>query len=71
MTKKIEISLELEVDDNVSEDDISSTIENALAVHKAKAHKFGNLKITTVDKSSADPKLFGYDSRLWEKATCA
>ena len=70
--KAIEITVRATVDPSVSEDQVAEQIQAALSGLKAHSMGEGKLSIRTVkrDGVAAAGVAAGYESRLWEKATC-
>ena len=69
--RKLTLSIDIDVDDSVTDDMISDEISAALKGISSKASSFGDLKILTIgreDKTRAAG--FGYESKIWGKATC-
>lgn len=67
---KIEVSLEVVVDETVSKEDISNALEKALEPLKCKVDSFSDVVVRTVSHADGGPIGTGYASRLWSKATC-
>lgn len=70
MSKRVNISLEVDVDDHVTDDQIADIIQKALGGHKPAGHPPGKVTIKTTDKATSLRPGGGYESRLWEKVTC-
>jgi hypothetical protein len=71
--KEIEITIKGTVDNSATEDQIADRVQEALKPLASNATDIGDISIrTTSRKSGSADKLAapGYESRLWEKATC-
>lgn len=71
MAKKLTVLIEFEVDDSVSEDAAAGELEAALKPLAAKVVSAGTVKVISPARQVAKGgAAAGYESRLWEKATC-
>lgn len=71
MGKHYNVSIDVEMPDGISEEEVGKRIEAALGAQKIKHPNFGEVTIKTIDKLKSAGGVGGYDSRLWEKTTCA
>lgn len=71
MAKVIKVSLDVAVDDSVTEEDIAAIIEGALKPHAAKATALGSLQIHTPERDGrANSNDVQWLKTIWQKATC-
>lgn len=77
MAKKITILVECEVDDAVTEEDVADQVEAVLKPLAGRVVSAGTVKVISPTRqpplktSALGPTgPTGYESRLWEKATC-
>lgn len=72
--KQIEIIVKATVDDSVSEEQVADRVQEALKSLASGTRNIGDLGVRTVPRATgvkaADAVGAGYESRLWEKATC-
>lgn len=77
-TKTVSLSVQLEVEANVTDEQIAEQAEKVLGgaqnpeLKKAAFRSIGKLQITSAPKVDAQGVARGYESRIveWEKATC-
>ncbi len=67
--KVISITLAVEVDESISPESITAELESALSKLDAKVGRMSEVIVRTVPRFEGD-RAGGYESRLWEKATC-
>jgi hypothetical protein len=71
MPKKFSISIDCLVDSKVTKKQLAVEIEKAVKSIPSKPADIGEISVKTIDRSLRPGGLAaGYDSRLWEKATC-
>ena len=75
--QKFTLVLEIEVDDGITEDIAARELEEALKPLAAKVRSAATVKILGSSRGISRPRgagdlpvSAGYESRLWEKATC-
>lgn len=68
-TKQVTVALSAEVDATLSSEEVAQHLEEALTHLQERAVKLSDVVVRTVPRLSGDP-AGGYESRLWEKATC-
>lgn len=68
-TKEVNISLALEVEESMSADKIAATLEDSLKGLDSKVGRISDVMVRTVPRFDGLGAA-GYESRLWEKATC-
>jgi hypothetical protein len=69
MPKQVEISIQVEVEDSLTEDEIAELVRQAVSARRGDVKSVGSLKIRTLPHVHG-VSAAGYESRLWEKATC-
>lgn len=69
MPKQVEISIQVEVEDHLTEDEIAELVRQAVGARRGDVKSVGALKIRTLPHVRG-VSTTGYESRLWEKTTC-
>ena len=67
--KEISLTLAVEVAEDVAPDDVAARLEKALAGLDDQVARISDVVVRTVPRFDA-PGSGGYESRIWEKATC-
>ncbi|MDO9048869.1 MAG: hypothetical protein Q7U66_14210 [Methylobacter sp.] len=67
--KEISISLVVEVDENITPESVAAEVETALSKLDSKVGRMSDVIVRTVPRFEGVGAA-GYESRLWEKATC-
>lgn len=74
MAKRISLSIECEVDESATEEQVASELEAALKPLAPKASKFGQLCIRMIDREEARTASLdrpsAYESKAWGRDTC-
>lgn len=68
-TKQVTVALSVEVDAKLTSEEVAQHLEESLTHLQDRAVKISEVVVRTVPRLSGDP-AGGYESRLWEKATC-
>lgn len=69
-TKDLSISVTVTVDEGASQEEIADRVSRALAPMARDAANVSDVAVRTLPRGLVDVGSAGYESRLWEKATC-
>lgn len=67
--KRLAVSVSIEVDPKTSQDELMERLEGALAPLSEHAVRVSDVVVRTVPRFAGAP-AGGYETRIWEKATC-
>jgi hypothetical protein len=67
--KEISITLAFEVDESITPENVAAEVEGALGKLDGKVGRMSDVVVRTVPRFEGIGAA-GYESRLWEKATC-
>ena len=70
MSKRIKISIEVDVEDSISEEQIADLVKNAVTVGSSDVSNIGDLNIISIKKDDEEDVAAAYSSRAWSKTTC-
>src|ERR687886_211651 len=68
--KEVVISFAVAVDEEASNEEIASRLEDAIGRLGENVHTVSDVQIRTVPRTVVGAAGGGYETRLWEKVTC-